>query len=146
MPGAGFDHRNASPDTSPIQEALQYEGLPIVSIGFEPANQPLTEAQLQARLPFRTGSTFHEQDLRNAIQNLFATGRFTDLAVDAEKTPSGVALRFLTQNAYFVGHVEISGVPQPPNSGQLMSATKLRLGMPFVEADKNQAVESLKDL
>ena len=146
MPSAGFDDRNASPDTSPIQEALQYEGLPIVSIGFEPASQPLTEAQRHAQLPFRTGSTFHERELRNAIQNLFATGRFADLAVDAEKTSGGVALRFLTQNAYFVGHVEISGVPQPPNSGQLMSATKLRLGMPFVEADKNQAVESLKNL
>ena len=45
-----------------------------------------------------------------------------------------------------MGHVEISGVPQPPNSGQLTSATKLRLGMPFVEADKNQAIESLKNL
>ncbi len=45
-----------------------------------------------------------------------------------------------------MGHVEIPGIPQPPNSGQLTSATKLRLGMPFVEADRNQAVESLKDL
>jgi outer membrane protein assembly complex protein YaeT len=146
MPGAGFADQNASPGISPIQEALQYEGLPIVSIAFEPASQPLTETQLQARLPFQAGSAFHERELRNAIQNLFATGRFADLAVDAEKTDAGVALRFLTQNAYFVGHVEISGIPQPPNSGQLMSATKLRLGMPFVEADKNQAVESLKTL
>jgi outer membrane protein assembly complex protein YaeT len=101
---------------------------------------------LQARLPFRVGSEFHERELRDAIQNLFATGRFADLAVDAERTPGGVGLRFLTQNAYFVGHVEISGVPQPPNSGQLTSATKLRLGMPFVEGDRNQAVESLKNL
>ncbi|HMJ62714.1 MAG TPA: BamA/TamA family outer membrane protein, partial [Bryobacteraceae bacterium] len=101
---------------------------------------------LQTRLPFRTGSPFHERELRDAIQNLFATGRFADLAVDAERTAGGVALRFITQNAYFVGHVEIPGVPQPPNSGQLTSATKLRLGMPFVEADKNQAIESLKNL
>jgi len=35
MPSAGFNDRNASP----IQEALQYEGLPIVSIEFDPASQ-----------------------------------------------------------------------------------------------------------
>jgi len=138
IPGAAFQN--------PIREALQYEGLAITSIDFEPATQPLTGAQLQTRLPFRTGSPFHERELRDAIQNLFATGRFADLAVDAERTAGGVALRFITQNAYFVGHVEIPGVPQPPNSGQLTSATKLRLGMPFVEADKNQAIGSLKNL
>src|SRR5262249_5415816 len=92
------------------------------------------------------GATFHEHELRDAIQNLFASGRFADLAVDAEETPEGVALRFITQNAYFVGHVDISSVHQPPNSGQLISATRLRLGMPFVEADRNQAVESLRSL
>jgi outer membrane protein insertion porin family len=146
IPAAGFQADFHDGNASPIEEALQYEGLAITSIGFEPASQPLTSAQLQARLPFRVGSEFHERELRDAIQNLFATGRFADLAVDAERTPGGVGLRFLTQNAYFVGHVEIAGVPQPPNSGQLTSATKLRLGMPFVEGDRNQAVESLKNL
>jgi outer membrane protein insertion porin family len=141
-PGAAFQDRSSSP----IREALQYEGLAITGVNFEPASQPLTSAQLQARLPFRVGAPFHERELRDAIQNLFATGRFADLAVDAERTSGGVALRFITKNAYFVGHVEISGVPQPPNSGQLTSATKLRLGMPFVEADRNQAIESLKNL
>jgi len=142
IPGAGFQGENASP----IEEALQYEGLAITSIGFEPASQPLTGAQLEARLPFHVGSEFHERELRDAIQSLFATGRFADLAVDAERTPDGVGIRFITQNAYFVGHVEISGVSPPPNSGQLTSVTKLRLGLPFVESDKNQAIEALRNL
>gem|GEM_PF-2439236 len=135
-----------NPNTNLLQEALQYEGRTITSITFDPVRQPLTAEQLKARLPFDVGSTFHEHELRDAIQNLFASGRFADLAVDAEETPTGVALRFITQNAYFVGHVDISNIHQPPNSGQLISATKLRLGMPFVEADRNQAVESLKNL
>ena len=92
------------------------------------------------------GSEFHERELRDAIQSLFVTGRFADLAVDAERTPGGVGIRFITQNAYFVGHVEISGVSPPPNSGQLTSVTKLRLGLPFVESDKNQAIEALRNL
>ncbi len=126
-----------------IQEALQYEGQRIAAIGFEPADQPLTKSELESKLPFQTGSIFHERELRQAIQNLYATGRFSDLAVDATEDHGGVALRFLTKRAYFVGRVVIRGVKAPPNGGELASATKLRLGTLFVDADRRQATESL---
>ena len=57
-----------------------------------------------------------------------------------------VALLVHTKPAYFVGHVEVLGVNLPPNNGQLIAATKLQLGTRFVEAEKNQAGESLRDL
>jgi outer membrane protein insertion porin family len=126
-----------------IKEALKYEGLPIASIDFDPVDQPLTSQELQHRLPFHPGASFHEAELRQAIQNLYSTGRFADIAVDAKKTGDRVALRFLTQRAYFVGSVQVNGVKQPPNNGQLTSAAKLRLGTPFVDSDKLQAIESL---
>jgi outer membrane protein insertion porin family len=90
--------------------------------------------------------------LRQAIQNLYATGRYADIAVDAQRVhltgaaqrgTEGVALRFITQRAYFVGSVNIVGVKQPPNNGQLVSAAKLGLGVPYVDSDKQQAIESL---
>jgi outer membrane protein insertion porin family len=126
--------------------AMKYEGQPIASIQFEPADQPLTPAELNRALPLKPGSAFHQRDLQQAIQNLFATGRFSDLAVDAKPSDEGVALRFLTKRAYFVGRVVISPVKEPPNSGQLASATKLRLGSPYLEGDKTQAIESVKNL
>jgi len=129
-----------------IWEALQYEGRRINSITFEPADQPLPLEKLAAKLPFQTGSLFHEQGLRQAIRNLFATGRFSDLAVDAAEADGGVALRFITRRAYFVGRVAVLGVKAPPNSGQLASATKLRLGTPFTEDQRSQAIVSLKAL
>lgn len=129
-----------------LQEARQYEGQRIVALQFQPADQPLTADELQKRLPFQPGSIFHERDLRLAIQNLFASGRFSDLAVDASEAPGGVALRFLTKRAYFVGRVVVRGVSEPPNSGELASATKLRLGMPYSDPDRLQAVESLTSL
>ncbi len=134
-------------DAPLITQALQYEGKIITEISFSPADQPLTAKQLEDRLPFHAGSVFHERDLRVAIQALFSSGRFADLSVDArESEPGGVALLINTRRAYFVGHVEVKGVKQPPNNGQLMAATKLGLGTPFVEAEKNQAVESLRDI
>jgi outer membrane protein assembly complex protein YaeT len=129
-----------------IKEALRYEGQRIIDIQFQPADQPLTNQQLMKRLPFRPGSIFEERNLRLAIQNLFASGRFSDLAVDASEANGGVALKFITKRAYFVGRVLVTGVKQPPNSGQLASATKLRLGEPYSDADKNQAVESVRNL
>jgi outer membrane protein assembly complex protein YaeT len=89
---------------------------------------------------------FHEHDLRQAIQNLYATGRYADLAVDARRDGNGVALRFITQRAYFVGSVHVTGVKQPPNNGQLISAAKLGLGTLFVDSDKQRAIESLTDI
>jgi outer membrane protein insertion porin family len=130
-------------DASLLKEALQYEGLPVTAISFEPSDQPLPDDELRRRLPFTQGAPFHEHDLRQAIQNLYATGRYSDLAVDAQRVTSGVALRFITQRAYFVGSVDITGVKQPPNNGQLVSAAKLQLGTPYLDSDKQQAIESL---
>jgi len=129
-----------------LKNALQYEGLPIDGIEFEPADQPLPDDELRRRLPFSPGVAFHEHDLRQAIQNLYATGRYADLAVDAQRAGDRVRLRFLTQRAYFVGSVRVTGVKQPPNSGQLISAAKLGLGAPFVDSDKLQATESLTSI
>ena len=131
---------------SMLNQAVRFEGRSIKGIEFEPAKQPLTPEQLKAALPFEDGSLFHESALREAIQNLFASGRFADLAVDAREEGTGVVLRFITKPAYFVGHIQVSGVKQPPNNGQLIAATKLKLGSPFVTSDKNQAIESLKDI
>ncbi|MGI9075388.1 MAG: BamA/TamA family outer membrane protein [Bryobacteraceae bacterium] len=136
----------AAQDSGLLAIAMKYEGQRTVSIQFEPSDQPLTITELARALPLKTGSIFHERDLREAIQNLFATGRFSDLAVDATEAGGGVALKFITKRAYFVGRVVISGVKDPPNSGQLASATKLRLGSSYVDRDKAEAVNSLTNL
>ncbi|MDQ2712273.1 MAG: BamA/TamA family outer membrane protein [Acidobacteriota bacterium] len=101
---------------------------------------------MKQKVILKAGFPFLEHDLRQSIQNLFASGRYSDLAVDAEETDSGVSLRFLTKRAYFIGRVLVTGVKEPPNNGQLTSATKLRLGMPFRDADKNDAISSLQNL
>lgn len=139
--------RPAAGEENPVlQEARRYEGQSIIGIQFEPSDQPLTKEELNQRLPFSTGSIFHERELRQAIQNLFSTGRFSDLAVDASPSPGGVSLRFLTKRAYFVGRVVVRGVNAPPNSGEIASSTKLRLGAPYLDSDRLQAIESLSSL
>jgi outer membrane protein insertion porin family len=127
-----------------LQEALKYEGRTVRSLEFEPDDQPLAKADLQKRIPLHVGAPFHERDLRTALQSLYSSGRYADLAVDAREEGSGVALRFVTQRAYFIGRIEVLGVKRPPNEGQLLSAAKLRTGSIYATADKNQAIESLQ--
>jgi outer membrane protein assembly complex protein YaeT len=123
-----------------------FDGKPIADISFEPASQPYSLEHLHEIMPLKKGAIFHQRDLAPTIQALFATGRFADIAVDATDAGSGVALRFVTKRAYFVGRVDVSGVKDPPNRGQLASATKLALGRPFLESDKTRAIDSLQSV
>jgi outer membrane protein insertion porin family len=124
----------------------QYEGKPIAGVAFEPEKQPLTFNELMAMLPLRVGQPLRASDLRDSIQRLYQTGEYTEISVDATLAPAGVNLKFLTKPAYFIGNVEVSGVPEPPNEGQLLVATKLALGAQYGSNATNEAVGRIADL
>ncbi len=131
---------------SPVGDASRYEGLRIAAIQFQPEDQPLSREELGRRLPFAVGSEFHQEELRQAIQNLFGSGRYADLAVDAAEVDGKLSLRFLTRRAYFVGRVLARNVKAPPSTSQVIDAARLRLGTNYADSQRAQAVESIKDL
>jgi outer membrane protein assembly complex protein YaeT len=122
----------------------EYEGLTVSTIRFDPPQQPIGQDEIRSLLPFREGAALRGFDVRVAIERLSATGRYTQITVHAERDGSGVAVRFETQGTWFTGRVAVEGVPEPPNRGQLVSATKLVLGAPFNEDDIRAASENLK--
>jgi outer membrane protein assembly complex protein YaeT len=124
----------------------QFEGKPVSRIEFEPAQQPLSGATLLAMLSIQTGQPLQSGNLQESIQRLYSTGEYTDIAVDAVLENGEVRLRFLTTFTYFIGHIAVNGVPEPPNPGTLVTATKLQLGSEYVEHDVTQAIESLDDV
>ncbi len=124
----------------------EYEGKTIASIQFDPEKQPLATDRLIALLPLRPGEPLRNAAVRDAIQRLYATGEYADIAVDATLVASGVILKFLTKPSYFVGHVAVNGVPEPPNEGQLVVATRLQLGAEYSEGDLDRAVDYLVDV
>ena len=124
-----------------------FEGLPVASIRFDPATQPLTPEELARTIPLKPGQPLNIGDVRASIERLFATGRYSDIEVDAERESDGVTLRFLTKNSWFIGSVSIEGdVPGPPNSGQLENAARLDLGQPFSDRRVSQAVANQERL
>lgn len=126
--------------------AQNYDGAIVGSIAFEPSRQPLTYAQLVAMIPVQTGKPLTSGDVRAAIQRLYATGEYSDIAVDATLQNGKVALRFITSPASFIGYISAQGVPEPPNNAQILAAGKLQLGAEYDARDVKQAGESIADL
>jgi len=124
-----------------------FEGLAITSVTYQPpatALDPVDLAQLEI---FKVGSPFHAADAATVIDRLYSTGRFKDVQIDANHEGKGVAIRILTQNNWFVGHIAVEGkVTRPPSREELTNATRLRLGTPFREEDIATAERNLHRL
>ncbi len=123
-----------------------YEGLPVLKIEFSPERQPLTADYLSEILPVKPAAPLRLADVRAAIERLYATGRYEDIVAEARPAPGGVILRFTTRQEYFIGRVTVQGVPEPPNRGVVVNATRLELGAPFSSQDLAQAGRQLKEL
>ena len=105
-----------------------YVGLAIDRLEL-PGVPPDEAAVLLAATPLKVGEPLTREKLHDAIQALFATGRFADIQAEADRTDTaGVRLRFLTTANFFVGMIAMEGVSQNPSANQLVSASRLQLG------------------
>ena len=128
-----------------MAQAGKYEGRQVLTIQFEPKEQPLDPAGLHDILPLQKDQPLRMADVRASIERLFATGRYADIQVEAEPyndgTRDGVIVRFLTKNSWFIGAVTASGrISNPPGAGQLENASALDLGQPYTSLKLQEAV------
>lgn len=134
---------NAPAQDVPKAPAAAYEGRVVGRIDFDPPDQPIRRAELDKLLPFHPGDRLKPGDVHTAIQNLYQTGRFANVSVSAADEGSTLVLKIATELSYFVGQVTLEGVQEPPNRGQLTTASKLELGRPFEDNDMEQAVQNM---
>lgn len=121
-----------------------FEGVSVSRIRFDPLQQPIPQDELFTLVPLRVGEPLRLLDVRTAIQRLHATGRYTQISVHAEREDAGLAIRIETKGTWFIGRVTVDGVPEPPNRGQLVNATKLLLGAEFHTDDLQSATANLE--
>ncbi len=127
-------------------QVTQFEGRPIADIQYSPS-QPLAPQDLAKAQPLEKGMALHAEDVAHAIDGLFATGRFENIAVDAEPSGNGVIIRFNLQLTQFVGGMTVTGgAPDPPNRAQIEASTQLMLGAPFHDTDVSAAVQKITHL
>ncbi len=124
--------------------AADYEGLPVREIQFLPDEQPYAREYLLALIPLQIGRPLRMEQVRATIERLYATGRYADVEVQAEAAGDGVLLRVLTERRFFIGRVEVEGVPEPPELGALVAAAGLEPGAPFDSADVESACDNLR--
>jgi len=125
----------------------QFEGRQISEIQFDPAAQPVESTELSAILPLKPKTALRMADVRTAIERLYATGRYEYIEVQAEPAGPDVRIVIATRNSWFIGRVSISGkVGEPPNDGQLVNATELDLGQPFIPGDIRAAEDKVRRL
>jgi outer membrane protein insertion porin family len=127
-------------------ESSGLEGKPILDIQF-PNGQPLDPADLARVQPLKKGQPLRASEVATAIDGLFATGRFEDIVVEGAPAEGGVIIRFVTQNARFLGGTSVQGkVIEDPNRAQALSAAQLSLGAAFHDDDVTQAVDRMERL
>ncbi len=109
-----------------------FEGKTIVEIRYRPPDQPLAPEDMKRIAVLRVGEPLRSSDVAEAIERMFATGRYSDIQVDAAERGNGVVVTFETTSQRFFGHVEATGkISNPPSAALLVNAAQLPLGGPF---------------
>lgn len=126
--------------------ANRFDAKPVVEVDFQPEAQPLSRPTLDQLVDIPAGSPLDLRQVSAAIERLYNTGRFEDIAVEREDVSGGVRLVFRTQPAWFIGRVTVEGVPEPPNPGQLANATQMALGHRYEAAQVKEALGNLTEL
>jgi outer membrane protein insertion porin family len=125
----------------------ELEGKPVRSLVYVPARQPLAAEDLVRLQELKVGSAYSSKDVADTIDRLFATGAYADIQVDVEQQPTGLAVRFLTKSAPFMGHVAVTGkLSEPPTRTSIADAAHFRVGAPFEEEALGAAEKNIRQL
>lgn len=125
-------------------ESNRFQGLPVVEISFSPPDQPIPPARLRQLVALREGTPLDPEEVRKSLQQMFSTGRYADIEVDAAPVQGGVKITFITTVNWFIGPLKVLGVKEPPSPGQLVTATNLVLGEEYSLEKLKAAEETLK--
>ncbi len=124
-----------------------FEGKTIVAVEYQPPEQPLDSRDLERVQVVHPGSALRSDDVAEAIERMFATGRYADIQVAAEPRNSGVVVRFITRDNHFIGHVTTSGkINNPPSAAQIIAAGQFALGTRFDPEMLEQAHKNIQQL
>ncbi|MGH9584825.1 MAG: POTRA domain-containing protein, partial [Bryobacteraceae bacterium] len=131
-------------------QGQNFSGRMVTSVRYVPARQPLDERDLQGMQLVRPGRPLNLGQVATTIDNLWASGAYNDIEVDARPSGNGVAIRFITKARWFIGHVGAEGnLSSPPSRATVIADSLLTLGTPFnqdeVDTARQMIERELKD-
>ncbi len=145
---------NASPNSAhegsasaPIAAGLNsLQGLPVAEIHVASlaVQHP---AWLEPLIEQKVHEPLDKRKVRQTVQALYNTGRFSDIQVDAQRNPRGeIVLTFNARENFFFGSIRVEGAPAPLNNTQLINASKLTLGEQFEEEKITAGIAGMERL
>jgi outer membrane protein assembly complex protein YaeT len=134
------------PDAGPAEaDIFKYQGFVVRSIRFR--GLASEEFKLRPWLVQKEAEPLDRAKIQESIRNLYRTGRFSEIAVEAERQGQAqVELTFVFSPTYFIGNVSVDGAPGRPTPAQIVNASKLQLGEPFSREKLRQALERITRL
>jgi outer membrane protein assembly complex protein YaeT len=125
----------------------KYQGLTVADVRWPNVSSEVDQKRWRELIPQQVGQPLDRELIRESIHKLHATGRFADIRVEGERTQDGkVFLSFFTVANYFVGNIEVEGVPNRPTAGQIVNASKFQLGELFTADQVERALTNIKQL
>jgi outer membrane protein insertion porin family len=125
---------------------LTYVGLPVREIQISGLRVG-SESKLEALITQSKGEPLDRGKIRETIRNLYGTGRYTDVAAEAQRTSDGgVSLTFVVQLNYFIGSVRVDGAPDRPTVNQITNVTKFQLGERLTPDKITRALDRIRVL
>jgi outer membrane protein assembly complex protein YaeT len=128
----GTSHAPERTSFGPMVSTVLY-GVPVKSIAFRgiPSDE---ESKLSKHIEQKVGEPLDRGKIQRSVRALYATGLLDYIAVEAKRVADGVDLTFVATKNYFVGAVEVAGLPKKgPNEAQLVNASNLDLGELFTQ-------------
>ncbi len=122
---------------------LRWEGLPVRHISFEgvPADR-LTP--LPGHLAQAEGAPLIAEDLKKSLRQLYATGLYDSVEVEASSESDGVALVFLGTPRTFIGAVSVDGATGATMNTLLQRASQLEAGTRLTQAKILRAIGQMR--
>ncbi len=121
-------------------------GLPVGEIRFSPDRGLLLKQHRNSLILVKEGEPLDRRLLGQTIRNLFATGRYARIDADATVENGELVLTFVVEPSYFIGQVNVVGVPSPPTINQLTNATKLSAGELLTQRSIDDAEQGVLQL
>jgi outer membrane protein assembly complex protein YaeT len=122
------------------------QGLPVVDVEFRGIRvDPSVMQTLRQIVAPIESAPLDRQKVGKSLRDLYATGRFSDLQVEAQKNQKNeVSLVFVATENLFIGEVTVEGAPKRPTPSQLIDASKVELGDLYAPEMVEQAVGRMK--
>jgi outer membrane protein insertion porin family len=97
-------------------------------------------------MPLAIGKAFDFDDERESLRELYRTGDYADIRVNAEPVTGGARIDFVVQRNLYNDVVRVFGLKEPPSEAAAVSAMRLTLGEAFRESSLRDAVARLKEV